>query len=134
MAWELNLGCIGNLVADADLSSNQYYVVKVDTTNNQFSLCDTDGELVLGVLQDKPDSGAAGEIMVQGFTKVVAAETLTAGDAWGTDSAGKAKKVEKTVTGADVGDYIAGQVVQGAAAGELAVVSIGFPTGIVEAQ
>lgn len=134
MAWELPSFNIGNLVANASMASNQYKCVKGTTTNNTFALCDTDGEPVLGVLQDKPDSGAAGDVMALGVTKVVAAETLTAGDFWGTGASGTAKKIEITVTGADVGDYVAGQVLQGAASGELATVTIGFPTFQVELQ
>jgi len=134
MAWELNLGSIGNLVSDATMASNQYKCVKMSATNNTFSLCDTDGEVVLGVLQDNQGSGIAGDIMVIGATKVVAAETLTAGDSWGTDASGLAKKIEGTVTGADVGDYAAGVVLEGAAVNELATVTIGMPTYKVEAQ
>lgn len=136
MAWELPSFCVGNLVSDADYrtTSKQFYCMKVDTTNNQFTICDTDGEVVFGVLQDKPLSGESGDIMTLGVTKVVAAESLTAGDHWGTDSNGKAKKIEETVTGADVGDYAAGQVLQGASSGEYATVTVGFPTFKVEAQ
>jgi hypothetical protein len=131
MAWEQKIGSIGALVANASMASNQYKCVKV-SADNQFSLCDTDGEVLLGVLQDKPDSGMAGEVMVLGVTKVMAAEALVAGDYWGTTTLGKATKVEKTYTGADLGDYVAGQVLVGAATGELATVTVGFPTFIVE--
>jgi hypothetical protein len=134
MAWELPGFNIGNLVADVAMTSHQFKCVKMSTTNNTFSLCDTDGEVVLGVLQDKPGAGEAGDIMSLGVTKVVAAETLTAGDTWGTDGSGLAKKVEGTVTGADVGDYSAGVVLEGAAVNELATVTIGVPTYKVEAQ
>jgi hypothetical protein len=134
MAWELNGFCIGNLVSNATMASNQFKCVKAHTTNNQFALCNTDGEPVLGVLQDNQGSGISGDIRTVGVTKVVAAETLTAGDRWGTDSSGLAKKVEITVTGADVGDYVAGVVLEGAAVNELATVTIGFPTFMVEAQ
>lgn len=136
MAWELPLGCIGNLVADASMASNQFHCVKADSTNNQFSLCDTDGEVVLGVLQDKPGSGEAGDIMALGVTKVVVGtgETLVAGQSWGVDANGEAKTIEGTVTGADVGDYAAGIVLEGASAGELATVTIGIGTYKVEAQ
>ena len=134
MAWELNGFCIGNLVSNATMADNQYKCVKAHTSNNQFALCSVDGEVVLGVLQDNQLSGVAGDIMTIGITKVTAAETLTAGDSWGTDASGLAKKIEGTVTGADVGDYAAGQVLEGAAVNELATVTIGFPTYKVEAQ
>lgn len=132
MAWEQwDIG-LGQLVASADLSTKQFYCVKAHTVNNQFALCDTDGEVVLGVLQDKPTSGLAGNIMTVGVTKVIVGEALTAGDKWGTDGVGKAKKTEMTLTGADVGDYFGGVVLEGAAVGELATVTIGMQSGLVE--
>lgn len=134
MAWELALGCIGNLVADSSMASNQYKIVKMSTTNNTFSLCSVDGEVPLGILQDDPASGDAGSIMVLGVSKVVAAETLTAGDFYGTGASGTAKIIEGTVTGADVGDMVLGQVLVGAAAGEYATVTVGIQTFRVEAQ
>lgn len=136
MAWELGVFNIGNLVAASSMASNQFKCVKAHTSDNQFTLCSVDGEVILGVLQDKPASGYAGDIMALGITKVTVGvgETLIAGQSWGTDSSGKAKTIEGTVTGADVGDYAAGMVLEGAAAGELATVTIGFPTFKVEAQ
>lgn len=125
---------VGSMVAAADLSAKQYYCVKKNTTNNQVALCAVDGEVVTGVLQNKPGSGIAANVRMSGITKIECGETLAAGDLWGTDSSGKAKKVERTVTGADVGDYFGGEVIEGADAGELATVSIGFVTGFVEAQ
>jgi len=134
MAWELGLFSIGNLVSDATMASNQFKCVKMSATDNTFSLCDTDGEVLLGVLQDNQASGVAGDIMAAGVTKVEAAETLAAGDHWGTDASGLAKKIEGTVTGADVGDYAAGVVLQGASVNELATVTVGLSTYKVEAQ
>lgn len=135
MAHEISGFSPGGYDVDANLSSNQFFCVKQSTTDNRVSLCDTDGEMFLGVLQNNPNAaGGAATIMMTGITKVKAAETLTAGDTWGTDSAGKAKKIEATVTGADVGDYIAGFVKEGGAVDELVTVTIGMQTAIVEAQ
>ena len=134
MAYQQPGFCIGVLVSDATMASNQFKCVKISASNNIFSLCDTDGEDVLGVLQDNQGSGIAGDIMAMGITKVIAAETLAAGDSWGTDASGLAKKIEGTITGADVGDYIAGKVLEGASVNELATVTIGLSTSKVEAQ
>ena len=132
MAWEDGWRLPG-VQAAADLSAKQFFCVVKNTTNKQVALASVDGEVVLGVLQDKPNaSGKAAEVITFGVTKVEAGETLAAGDFWGTDSAGKAKIVERTNTGADVGDYVAGQVIVGAASGELATVTIGYPTFQVE--
>jgi hypothetical protein len=131
MAFEAPLFMIPGQVAAADLSAKQYYCVKANGTNNQVALCDADGEIFLGVLQNKPASGVAASVMAAGVTKVVTAEALTAGDYWGTGSAGTAKKVDKTATGADLGDFAAGQVLQGAGSGEIASVTIGLLSFVV---
>lgn len=136
MAWQLPAFNIGNLVANASMASNQFHCVKAHTVDNQFALCSVDGEVVLGVLQDDPASGIAGDIMVLGVTKVVvgSGETLVAGQTWGTDASGEAKTVEGSITGADLGDYSAGIVLEGGAAAELATVTIGIGTFKTEAQ
>jgi hypothetical protein len=136
MAWNQPGFCTGALKADASMASNQHHIVKADTTNNQFTLCDTDGERGLGILQDTPGSGEAGDIMLMGISKVVVGtgETLVAGQHYGVDANGEAKTIEATVTGADVGDHVLGVVLEGAAAGELATVTIGLNTYTVEAQ
>lgn len=134
MAYEAPLFTVPGLEASGDLSSNQYYAVKVSTTDKRVSVASVDGEVVLGVLQNKPAAaGAAAEVVALGVTKVVAGEALTAGDFWGTDANGKAVKKDSTNTGADLGDYVAGQVLVGtAAANEIATVTVGFPTFKVE--
>lgn len=134
MATESPLFCIGWLTAAASLTTKQFYCVKKNSTDNQVALCDTDGEVVMGILQNKPGSGIAADVMAAGVSKLEAGETLTAGDLWGTDTNGKGKKVERSVTGADVGDYFGGEVLEGADSGELATVTVGFVTGFVEAQ
>lgn len=132
MAWEQDLFTIPGAQAATDLSTKQFYCVKKNSTDYRFALCAVDGEIFDGVLQDKPDTaGDACEVRALGVTKVIAGEALTAGDLWGTDSSGKAKKIEPTQTGADIRDYFAGRVLVGASANEYAVVTIGFPTGIV---
>jgi len=132
MAWEVPLFMPAGLVAATDLSAKQFYCVKADTTNNQAALCSVDGEVFLGILQGKPTAGIAAGIMMSGISKVIAGEALVAGDNWGVDVNGKAKKVEATNTGADVGDFVMGQVLEGAGAGELATVTVGLQTFKVE--
>ena len=132
MAYELQGLDIGMLVTDADLSAKQFYAVKMSTTDNTVSLCDTDGEIILGILQNKPGSGEAASIRVQGITKAVAGEALTAGDKVGVDANGKLKIVETTNTGADIGDHWHGIVLDGAAADALATILIGNHSGRTE--
>ncbi len=132
MAFEIPLFQPGGLKAAADLSGKQFYCIKLNTTADEVALCDTDGEGVFAILQNKPTSGLAATPMCAGISKVVAGETLVKGDYWGTDVNGKAKKVERTNTGADTGDIVMGQVIAGAAADEFATVSIGLLTFQVE--
>ena len=133
MAYEQPVWALAGAVAAADLSAKQFFCVKKNATNQQYALCDTDGEVVDGVLQNKPDAaGREATIMALGITKIEAGEALTAGDLWGTDNAGKAKIVEGTNTGGDVGDYVMGRVIQGAASGEIATVTVGVPSFRVE--
>lgn len=125
MAWEQNKVEIGGLSASADMSSNQNKFVKAGSANNQFSLCDVDGEFALGVLQDNPASGIAGAIAVEGIVKVVAAEALAANDFVGTNGSGQAKVVSAGVTAQSLGNWIRGVVLEGAsAAGELATIQL----------
>lgn len=124
MAWENGMRIPAALAA-ADQSTKQFYLVKKNTTDNQFAVCDTDGEIAQGILQNKPSAaGDAAEIIYFGVSKVSADETLSPGDYFGASADGQAKIVESTNTGADVGDYILGYVLEGAAAGEVATVMI----------
>ena len=135
MAVERSILNIPKALASGDLSSNQHYCVYKNTTDNQFALCATDGMVFDGILQNKPSAAnAAAEVMALGISKVVAGETLTAGDRWRVGSAGTALVAEGTITGADVGDYVAGVVLEGCAAGEKATVTIGLSTFKIETQ
>lgn len=100
------------------LASYQHRFVKM-ASDGQVVRCDTDGEFAVGVLQNNPAADAAATVEHVGgggVTKIVAAEALTPGDFVGTDTQGRATVVQHTNTGADLGDFALGLVVQGAAA------------------
>lgn len=125
MAWDSpDFKCPG-LTAAADLSTKQFYCVRKNATAKEVALCSTEGETVFGVLYNKPTSGEAAEVVLSGVAKVLVGTALTSGDFWGTDSAGKAIPISVGQTGQDIGQYAAGQVIVGAAAGEYATVTIG---------
>lgn len=107
MAYEQPLFKPTGLVADADLSAKQFYFVKV-TGAGQVGVCSVDGELALGVLQNKPISGGAATVESDGITKMVASEAISAGQLVGTANDGRAKVVDMTSTGADLGDWAIG--------------------------
>lgn len=141
MAWERDVFSIPALEAASDLSTKQFYCVRIEEAaavaqgvNLRVSVCDTAGEVVLGVLQNKPNAaGAAASVRALGVTKVVADEALYAGMTWGTSADGQAAWVQATNTGADTRSYVAGMVLESAAAAALATVTIGFPAFQVSA-
>lgn len=129
MARMNDIFTVPGLLAGADLSTKQFYCVKMSSTDNQVALCDTQGQPFIGVLQNKPNaSGEAAEVMALGISKVECGEALTAGQYWGTDANGAAVSIETTNTGADLSDFAMGVVIEGAGSGELATVTVGFPT------
>lgn len=82
-------------VASADLSTKQYYAVKLHTTEGQMALGAAVTDEVLGILQDKPKSGEAGRVRVHGISKAISKGDGTAiaiGDHLNTDASGKLVK------------------------------------------
>jgi hypothetical protein len=74
--------------AGSDLSTKQFYAVKVGSTS-KLALCGTSNQ-ALGILTDKPAAdGAPGAVCIFGFTKAIAGGTITPGNMVATDSAGK---------------------------------------------
>lgn len=59
----------GCLVAGADLSAKQFYAVKLNSAGEV--VLAGDGELSIGLLQNKPVSGEACEIDMDGISKAV---------------------------------------------------------------
>ena len=127
MAWQVPGFVPGGLVAAEDLSSRQFRLVRV-AGDNRVELVDADGGFAIGVLQNAPASGAAAAVEMAGVSKLVAGEALAAGDFFGADSQGRGRVVEATATGADLGDWILGSVLEGVgAAGEIATVKLMSP-------
>jgi len=122
MAIEQPCFAIGFMEAAADLSAKQFHCVKV-TADKKFNIATAAGEKILGVLQDKPKQDVPGNIMLSGVTKIlVGTGDLAAGATWETAADGTGI----TCTAAKAG---LGTVLIGAAAGELATVTIGYATG-----
>ena len=107
MAYEISNNSLKiTLPAGADLSTKQYYFVKVNSSGNAV-LCSAATDAPIGVLQNNPISGAEASIVVVGGTKLVAGAAIAAGIKIGTDSAGKA---DAKVAGTDTTEYTVGQV------------------------
>lgn len=116
------------LVAAADLSTKQYRFVKL-TGNNSVNIATAAGERVLGVLQMGAKSGEGANVAVLGTTRVVAGETIAAGQLVGTRNDGSAQVIEHTSTGADTGSWAVGVCLAGGASGEIITVELAGPVG-----
>lgn len=112
MAWEVPLLELGQFLAGEDLSAAQYRWVKL--VDGKIYRCDTDGEHAFGILQNAPLINEPCSLRVLGVSKVVvaASEALSSGDLIGTTNVGTATVVQGTSTGADLGDYPMGMVLE----------------------
>jgi len=87
--------------AAADLSANIHFAVKVDS-NGRYAAVTTAGEVVAGVLQNKPSAlDRSVSVMVQGITKMVASEAIPAMSLIGVSANGRARVARS-------GDFIVG--------------------------
>ncbi len=116
MAYESAQVKIGTLTAAADLSSKQYHFVKLASATT-VNVCAAITDKPIGVLQNKPTSGQAAEIVMFGVSKVVADGTLAAGNILGTSADGQADAI---TPGTDTTVFAAGQAISAASAGETA--------------
>lgn len=95
-------------LASEDLSAKQYYFMQMDSSGDM-EIGEGATDLLLGVLQDKPESGQAGTYRYAGTTKVVASGAIAVGAEVTSDSAGKA------VTTTTQGDTVKGIALEAAA-------------------
>lgn len=127
MAYEINQYSVKiTLPAAADLSTKQYYFVKVNTSG-QAALCSGATDRPIGVLQNTPTSGQAAEVLVVGGTKIVSSASIDEGALIGTNASGKA---DGKTPGTDTTEYAVGTVILAAGAdGELltAVINCASP-------
>lgn len=95
--------------AENDLSAAQYLIVELGAGDNEVDVCDAQGEIAVGVLQNDPGAGEAALVRFLGTTKVVAGAAITKGARVTTGAAGKAET-------AATGDYVLGRALEAAAA------------------
>ena len=118
MANEQRVFNLGFVESAADLTAKQFRCVKV-TADFAINIATAAGAAVLGVLQNKPNTGEVADVAVIGVTKIVAgAGDLAAGAFWQSAADGSG------IT-ASTADVAMGVVLKGAAAGELATVTVG---------
>ena len=105
--------------AGADLRTSQYLGLKMSGANVVLA---GNGERIVGVLQNKPNSGEAVEIQTLGITKGVLGDTVTAGADVAMDASGR-------FVPAAGSDAIIGMCLVGAAVGEIGTILLA--TGVV---
>lgn len=89
--------------AENDLSAKQFYAVELSGADRQVDVCDNAGDLVFGILQNKPTASKAATVRVGGITKWISdgsGTPINVGAKVGTDGSGKA--VVKTADTAKV--------------------------------
>lgn len=87
------VGQIGGVRAAADLRTKQFYLVK-RTGPTEVNICGA-GEVALGVLVNKPNTGEPADVFALGYATVISdgnAAAIAVGDPIKSDAAGKAVK------------------------------------------
>lgn len=114
-------------VAGADLSTKQYLAVKLNSSGK--AVVAGAGEFAIGILQNKPLSGAVASIATVGaISKAIAGGSITAGATVAVDAAGKlVDATEAKVNTADagaaadavIGSNVIGVALEGASNGDV---------------
>lgn len=76
-------------VAGESMLTKKYYIVQLDASGN-IEVAEGATDLIVGVLQNKPDTGEAAVVRFGGTSKVICGGTVAIGDWLTTDSSGKA--------------------------------------------
>ncbi len=117
MAYEGALCNIPGLKAGADLSTKQFFAVKVDTDGDV--VLAGAGEVAVGILQDKPAAdGRAATVADGGVSKCVFGATVAPGALVMSDANGK-------LITATTGNYVIGICREGGDADEIGSVILG---------
>ena len=127
MAIEIPVLKPGIFTASADLSGKQFYFVKLSGAGT-VTVCAAATDVPIGVLQNKPTSGQAAEVMMLGISKVSSDAALSRGNLIGTSGDGQA---DAKTPGTDTTEYVVGQVIEAStAAGGLATAAINCLTPV----
>ncbi len=93
-----------SLTAGADLSTKQFYFVKLNGSGNAV-VCSGATDVPVGVLQNTPTSGQTAEVLVLGMTKISSDAGLSIGNLIGTSGDGQA---DAKTAGTDTTEYVVG--------------------------
>lgn len=119
MAWERPVLDLPGMVAGEDFSATggltglggtgQFLWCKMNPGVNDSVLhCNSTKDRMIGVIQGNSVAGDAIQVRAIGVTKLVAGAAFLAGDAIGTNAAGRGVKKAETSTGANYGDFVGG--------------------------
>ena len=104
--------------ASGDLSGAQYRIVAKNSSARQVFRANSDDDVIVGVLQNKPKAeGRAATVRIGGTAKVVAGAAVAAGDRVTTDSQGRA--IKSTYSNADLVSQLGVAITAATAAGQL---------------
>ena len=112
------------LIASADLSTNQFRFVNVDSSGDTIAITGV-GERIVGLQEDKPGeataaAGESSEVTISGVIKVIAGATVAAGQEVKSDAVGRAIDATSRVAT----HFVCGTALTGGAIGELIEVLI----------
>ena len=125
MAYESNGVDLGFFTAAADLSSKQFYFVKL-ASSTTVNVCAAVTDKPIGILQNKPESGGQAMVRCFGVSKVSADPTLAAGDVIGTAADGQAQPIS---LGSETTVHVCGQAIEAGSAGETLTAFINITNG-----
>lgn len=96
-----------------DFQSCQYCFVKLAATPRKVDICDTSGELMLGILQNNPLSGGNAVVRLMGQSKLRAAGTVAVNGLITTNHSGQGLAITLTS-----GEYVMCQAAEALANGQ----------------
>ena len=125
MAYESVGTDLGFFTASADLSSKQFYFVKLSASST-VTVCAAVTDKPIGILQNAPASGEQAIVRCFGVSKVSADATLAAGDVIGTAADGQAQPIS---LGSETTVHVCGQAIEAGSAGETLTAFINITNG-----
>lgn len=125
MAYESVGTDLGFFTAAADLSSKQFYFVKL-ASSTTVNVCAAVTDKPIGILQNNPESGGQAIVRCFGVSKVSADATLAAGDVIGTAADGQAQPIS---LGSETTVHVCGQAIEAGSAGETLTAFINITNG-----
>lgn len=75
-----DFGTIPGLVAGADLSSKQYYAVKLASTAGEVIQANAVTDMVIGLVQNDPADGEPAIVACSGVARAISGDTITVGE------------------------------------------------------